>query len=241
MNDRFYYHLQMAVLHLTEERRAAFGALAGDLERIFGGRFVALAAYSTRASAAFAASITVPDLAAAARHADAWRRQDLDVPLLITPDEFRRSLDAFPVEYGAILAHHAVIAGTPPFDGASVDAADLRRSLEVLAKGHVLHLRAGAIATGGRAHQGQGLIAASIDPFRALLANLARLDGAPADTDEDLAAHASAALDIPADTLRRLLAIDEDADFDPSAVMPLCLDAAERLWRALDTWKAQAR
>ena len=89
--------------------------------------------------------------------------------------------------------------------------------------------------------EGRGLIAASIDPFRALLANLARLDGAPADTDEDLAAHASTALSLPAETLRGLLAIDEDRDFDPSAVMPVCLDASERLWRALDEWKARTR
>lgn len=219
----------------------AFASLARDLEAIFGDRFVALVAYGPRASAVFAASITVDDLAAAARHADAWGAANLAVPLFLTPDEFRRSLDAFPVEYGAILHSHSVIAGVPPFDGAVVAAADLRRALEVLAKGHVLHLRAGAIGTGGRAHEGRGLIAASIDPFRALLANLARLDGATAETDDALAAHASAALGLPADTVRGLLAIDEDSDFDPSALMPVCLDAAERLWRALDEWKARAR
>jgi hypothetical protein len=231
----------MAVLNLTEERRLAFASLARDLQTIFGERFVALVAYGPRASAAFAASITVADLAAAARHADAWRADNLAVPLFLTPDEFRRSLDAFPVEYGAILHSHRVIAGTPPFEGAGVADADLRRALEVLAKGHVLHLRAGAIGTGGRVHEGRGLIAASIDPFRALLANLARLDGAPAETDDDLALHASTALGLPADTVRGLLVIDDDTDFDPSAVMPVCLDAAERLWRALDEWKARAR
>jgi hypothetical protein len=231
----------MAVLTLTEERRTAFASLARDLERIFGARFVALVAYAPRASAVFADSITVADLAAAARHADAWRGQDLAVPLFLTPEEFRRSLDAFPVEYGAILRSHVVIAGEPPFEGAAVSDADLRRGLELLAKGHVLHLRAGAIATGGRAHEGRGLVAASIDPFRALLVNLARLDGAPAVTDDEVASHAEAALGLPAGAVRGLLAIDEDSDFDPSAVMPVCLDAAERLWRALDEWKARAR
>ncbi len=219
----------------------AFASLARDLETIFGERFVALVAYGPRASAAFAASITVADLADAARRADAWRAANLAVPLFVTPDEFGRSLDAFPVEYGAILRSHRVIAGTPPFEGARVADTDLRRALEVLAKGHVLHLRAGAIGTGGRMLEGRGLIAASIDPFRALLANLARLDGAPAETDDDLAAHAAAALGLPAETMRGLLAIDEDNDFDPSAVMPECLDAAERLWQTLDGWKARAR
>lgn len=229
----------MAVLPLSTERREAFEALARDLEGIFGDRFVALVAHGPGSSVAFATTIAVADLAAAARLADRWRRHGVDVPLLITPDEFRRSLDVFPVEYGAILRRHAVIAGTPPFDGARVGDADVRRALEVLAKGHVLHLRAGAIATGGRAAEGQDLIAVSIDPFRALLANAARLHGDAADTDDDLAAFGARALDLPADVLRGLLAVDDGADFDPSAVMPVYLDAAERLWKAIDTWKAR--
>ena len=235
------YHLSMSELHLSEERRGAFGALAADLERVFGARFVALVAYDARRSAAFAESIGVGDLAGAARLADGWARLDLEVPLLVTPAEFRRSLDAFPLEYGAILRRHAVIAGTPPFDGASIADGDLRRALEVLAKGHVLHLRAGAVATGGRASEGRALIAASIDPFRALLANAARLAGQQAASDEDVTAFGAAHLDLAPDTVRGLLAIDDGLEFDPSAVMPVYLDAAERLWKALDRYEGRAR
>lgn len=231
----------MSDLVLTEERRGAFGLQAADLQSIFGARFVALVAYDARRSAAFADSITVADLAGAARAADRWARLDLEVPLLITPGEFRRSLDAFPVEYGAILRRHVVIAGTPPFDGVSVAHDDLRRALEVLAKGHVLHLRAGAIATGGRASEGRALIAASIDPFRALLANVARLSGQEPRSDEDVAAIAAAELGLPVDTLRGLLVIDDGVEFDPSAVMPIYLDAAERLWKRLDRFEARSR
>jgi hypothetical protein len=231
----------MSVFHLTEERRGAFEALAADLRTIFGARFAGLAAYDVRRSVAFAASIGVADLAAAARLADGWGRLDLEVPLLLTPLEFRRSLDAFPVEYGAILRRHVVIAGTPPFEGAAVQEADLRRGLEMLAKGHVLHLRAGAIATGGRASEGQALIAASMDPFRALLANAAVLAGQSAATDEDVAAFGAARLGLPTDTVRGLLAIESGTDFDPSAVMPVYLDAAERLWRALDRYEGPPR
>lgn len=231
----------MALLTLTEERRLAFEALARDLQEIFGSRFVALTAYGLSSTAAFVESIAVADLASAARLADRWRRAGLDVPLLITPDEFRRSLDVFPVEYGAILRRHAVIAGVPPFEGAEVRPADLRRALEVLAKGHVLHLRAGAMATGGRAIEGRDLIAFSIDPFRALLANAARLHGDDAGSDEAIAAFAARELGLPAETVRGLLLLDDTGDFDPSAVMPMYLDVAERLWQALDEWKARDR
>ncbi|MEX2273248.1 MAG: hypothetical protein WD690_17385 [Vicinamibacterales bacterium] len=231
----------MSDLSLNEERHGAFRALAADLERIFGARFVALVAYDMRRSAAFAEAIGVADLAAAARLADEWARLDLEVPLLITPEEFRRSLDAFPVEYGAILRRHAVIAGTPPFGGARVADADLRRGLEILAKGHVLHLRAGAIGTGGRASEGRALIAASIDPFRALLTNAARLAGRDTASDEDVAVFGAEQLNLAPDTVRGLLAIDDGLEFDPSAVMPVYLDAAERLWKALDRYEGRAR
>ncbi|HUG01527.1 MAG TPA: hypothetical protein VML95_06655 [Longimicrobiales bacterium] len=231
----------MPLLTLTEERRLAFEALARDLQAIFGSRFVALTAYGLSSSAAFVESIAVADLASAARLADRWRRAGLDVPLVITPGEFRRSLDAFPVEYGAILRRHVVIAGVPPFEGAEVRPADLRRALEVLAKGHVLHMRAGAIATGGRATEGRDLIAFSIDPFRALLANAARLHGDEAGTDEAIAAFAARELGLPAETISGLLLLDDTSDFDPSAVMPVYLEAAERLWQALDAWKARER
>jgi hypothetical protein len=227
----------MAVLSFGADgnRRRDFDLLAADLQHIFGSRFVALVAYDYRRSVVFAESITVNDLAAAARHADAWAaRLNLEVPLMLTPGEFGRSLDTFPVEYGAILRRHLVIAGTPPFEGASVAPADLRRALEVLAKGHVLHLRAGAISTGGRAARGRDLIAASIDAFRAILVSAARLRDQDPDTDDALAQFAESALAIPADTIRGILAIDEDSDFDPSAVMPPYLDAAERVWAALD-------
>lgn len=231
----------MALLSLTEERRLAFEALARDLQAIFGSRFVALTAYGLSSSAAFVESIALADLASAARHADRWRRGGLDVPLLITPDEFRRSLDAFPVEYGEILRRHAVIAGVPPFEGAEVRPADLRRALEVLAKGHVLHLRAGAIATGGRATEGRDLILFSIEPFRALLANAARLHGDEAASDDAIAAFAARELGVPAETISGLLRLDDTGDFDPSAVMPVYLDVAARLWQALDEWKARER
>ena len=227
----------MAVLSFGADgnRRRDFDQLAHDLQHIFGDRFVALVAYDYRRSVLFAGTITVNDLAAAARQSDAWAaRLNLEVPLMLTPDEFRRSLDTFPVEYGAILRRHLVIAGTPPFEGASVRPADLRRALEVLAKGHVLHLRAGAINTGGRAARGRDLIAASIDPFRAILASAARLRDQEPEDDEALARFAETALGIAGDTIRGLLAIDEDSDFDPSAVMPPYLDAAERVWAALD-------
>ena len=74
--------------------------------------------------------------------------------------EFERSLDAFPFEFGAILADHAVVSGADPFDGLRVDPADLRRACEVQARSHLLHLREGYLETRGRGDALAELIAA---------------------------------------------------------------------------------
>ena len=70
---------------------------------------------------------------------------------MLAADEFARSLDAFPFEFSAILADHAVVSGKNPFEGLRVEPADLRRACEVQARGHLLHLRQGYMETRGAA------------------------------------------------------------------------------------------
>ncbi len=85
-------------MDLSPAARQAMDRLAADLTRVFSDRFVALVAYGPTRSAAFARSIRAADLEALSALADRWQLDGLETPLLITPDEFTRSLDAFPVE-----------------------------------------------------------------------------------------------------------------------------------------------
>ena len=71
--------------------------MAADLTRVFAGRFVALVAYAPGEAIAFATSIDAADLLALGPLAEAWHREDLATPLVLTPDEFRRSVDACPL------------------------------------------------------------------------------------------------------------------------------------------------
>lgn len=220
---------------LPAARQAAFERLAADLREIFGDAFVSLVAVDGTRSVAFAERVTPGDLGRAAHRAEAWADDDLDVPLVLTPDEFRRSLDTFPVEYGAILAQHVVIAGTPPFEGARVSPDHLRRAVEAQAKGHVLHLRAGIIATHGRETEGRDLLRASVDPFRAVLLNAARLAGATPQSDDELAAFAGTRLGLDEQAVRAVLAAETGA-FDPSTLAATALGVAEELWKVVDRW-----
>src|SRR4029453_6363053 len=121
--------------------------------------------------------LAMPDLEGCARRARSWQKNGIAVPLIVASDEFARALDAFPLEFGAILAAYRVVFGPDPFAGLAVQRADLRRACEVEARGFLLHLREGFIESEADppavARRGAGP-----GPARpTLLVNLARLDG----------------------------------------------------------------
>jgi hypothetical protein len=108
-----------------------------------------------------------------ARHARSWCRR-----------EVRSLADAFPFEFGAILAAHVVVSGTDPFAGLRVNAADLRRASEIQARSHLLHLREGYLETHGRSDAVADLIVRSAPSLAALVTSVARLHGIVADGAE---------------------------------------------------------
>ncbi len=225
-----------ASLLLGPASRRAFDRMAGDLAKVFAARFVSLVASGPASSLAFVASVNAGDLEALGALAETWHRDGLDTPLVLTPHEFARSIDAFPVEYQAVIDRHAVIAGTPPFAGVEAGPADLRRACEVQAKSHLLHLRQGWIEAHGHHADLASLIVWSVPPLRALLNNVARLHDVPPGDDAPLAAARLTGLS--PDLCASLLAI-EDAPESAGALvsrLPEYLAAAEQLWRAVDAW-----
>jgi hypothetical protein len=227
-------------LTLSASERRAFDRLAADLVRVLGPRFQALIATGPASSAAFASSVTAADLEALAALAGTWRHDGLDIPLLLTPDEFTRSLDVFPLEYQTIIDRHVVITGHPPFDHARVDPDDLRRACEVQAKGHLIHLRQGWIAAAGHDEELAALVVHSAPALAALLASVARLDAHAA--AEPNAARAGARLaGLPDALIGRVLALIREPDGAPAVVadLPAYLQATETLWTFVDTWHAR--
>jgi hypothetical protein len=226
-------------LVLTSSLERAFGRLAADLQRVLASRFVAVIAYGQNASVAFATSVLSDDLDALGPLVGAWHHDGLATPLVMTPEEFRRSLDAFPLEYQAILDRHAVVAGTPPFVGVSVDTADLKRACEIQARGHLIHLRQGWIQSGGHQSHLIDVLVRSAAPFRALLSNVARLHGAPHATDADLAAFAQRVIGMPPDVVAHVLELEIHPEHGRKTLAYLSgyLASAERLWDFVDQWR----
>lgn len=187
-------------------------------------------------------SLTGDDLKACAGHIAAWHDAGLATPLLMASDEFRRSLDAFPLEFGAILADHVVVFGKSPFEGMTVDPADMRRACEVQARSHLLHLREGYLETRGRADALALLIVQSAAPFAALLTSVARLHGL-ATTDEAAAGrHAERELHVSPGVVTdvvELAHVTEISSADATRIFPAYFDAVERLVKYVDGWSAR--
>ena len=161
--------------------------LDSDLRTIFGTRMQSLAVYGATATLEGAVatlvvvdSLTAADLRYCSERLPLWRKRGLATPLILEADEFGRSLDAFPFEFGAMLADHELVSGSDPFDGLSVAPSDLRRACEVQARSHLLHLREGFLETEGRNDRLAELVARSAAALAALLKNVGRMAQAPA-------------------------------------------------------------
>jgi hypothetical protein len=226
----------------------AVRALDRDLRELFGSRLQSFVVYraaagdsAATATLAVVERLTVEDLQACAARAAGWHDSGLRTPLLLARQEFGRSLDAFPLEFGAILADHAVVSGASPFEGLRVEPGDLRRACEIHARSHLLHLREGYVETEGRGDAIADLIRRSAVPLAALLMSAARLQGAKFDDAESSAKHAETALAIPAGSLARVVKLSAATPLssdDARRLFPLYIDAVERLTNFIDQWSA---
>jgi hypothetical protein len=240
----------------------AVQVLERDLRGIFGPRLQSLVIYGQRSRAAHGdahggghqghdtpptttlavvESMTQDDLRTAAARVGAWHDAGLSTPLLIAAREFERSLDAFPLEFGAILADHAVVAGSNPFASMRVDPADIRRACEVQARSHLLHLREGYLETRGRADALSELIVQSAPAFNALVTSIARLEGHAADDAAGAARHIERLLNRPGaiTEITKLVGMKDITSAEAERLFPPYLGAVEHLVSHVDGWSAR--
>lgn len=229
--------------------RHAADALVTDLRHIFAGRLHSLVAYGPRIEGegdapltclALVESLVLSDLEACAGRAHHWEHHGLAIPLILPDQEFRRSFDAFPLEYGEILRAHERIFGADPFDGASISRDDLRRACEAQVKSHLLHLREGFIETGGRPQAIADLVGTSAPAFAALLRNVARLNGSASSNRADATREGARAAALPDGVVTDMLALERKSSMpttDAARLFPRYLEAVEQLARAVDAWR----
>jgi hypothetical protein len=230
----------------------AVRTLDRDLRALFGSRLRSLVAYRDASGAAMAPTptlavvdgLTPDDLRACADRIASWHEAGLATPLLLRTEEFGRSLDAFPYEFGAILADHVVVSGENPFRGLRVERADLRRACEIQARSHLLHLREGYLETRGRSDALAELISRSLAPFAALLASVARLVADGASGSNEAVAVVERALGLEPGALAGIARRTAHAPISSNEarqMFPAYLDAVDRLTHYIDQWSPDGR
>jgi len=233
-----------------EPWRHAAAALVTDLQRVFADRLRSLVAYGPEIEQAgggpltclaLVDSLTIGDLEACARMASGWERHGLATPLLLPEQEFRRSLDAFPLEYGEIIRAHARVFGDDPFAHLEIAREDLRRACEAQIKSHLVHLREGFIEAAGEPKAIASLVTASAPAFAALLRHIAHLCGAAATGRTEATREGARAAGLPDGLVSDILALTQRSAIpttDAARLFPAYLAAVEQLTRFIDTWRA---
>ena len=208
-------------------------ALAADLQRIFGARLQCVVSYGDGAgpdgvhTLALVDRLAFQDLVVCAPRMGVWQKTGAAAPLLLTKEEFLRTLDVFPLEYGGIIDNHQLVFGADLLAGMQVSDVDLRRACELQAKSHLIHLREGYLESGGQPKSVAHLIAASSPALSSLLTNLRRLD--------ESAAERAGFTD---DLLREIANAADATIADPSPLLARYVSAVERLWQEVDRWRA---
>lgn len=231
--------------------QSAAESLAHDLRGVFGERLRSVAAYGPHVEGdatapltclALVASLTIEDLDACARLSSSWERSNTATPLVLPESEFRRSLDAFPLEYGEIIRTHHVVHGSNPFLDISIAPDDLRRACETQIKSHLVHLREAFIESGGRPGAVASLVTASAPAFTALLRNVARLNGVLTSDRGDATRLGAHSVHIPEQLVSDLLSLEQSSSMpavDAARLFPEYLAAVDQLAHAVDTWRTR--
>ena len=238
---------------------ASVQTLERDLREVFGARVQSLVVYGIHTheaehrhtphghgqrplvhTLAVVDTLGQEDLRACAARVESWHGLGLATPLMLSGGEISQSLDAFPFEFSAILSDHIVVSGKNPFEGVSVDAADLRRACEVQARSHLLHLRQGYVETRGRGDDLAALIVRSAPAWASLLQNVARLQGHSSHDPAAAGRHVERALHLTsgAEDIVKLTRVREISSEEALRLFPSYLDTSERLARYVDGWSS---
>jgi hypothetical protein len=183
--------------------------------------------------------LTAEDLRACASRVAAWHDAGLDTPLIVAEQEFARSLDVFPFEFGGILADYQLVSGIDPFHGLRVEPADLRRACEIQSRSHLLHLREGYMETEGRSDAVADLISRSAGSLAALVNSVARLQGTTSIDVEGAARQVEDAAGLTRGSLAEVASLASGNSLSSKRareVFPGYLEAVGRLANYIDRW-----
>ena len=233
-------------------RSAAARRSSTIFANVFGDRLHSVVAYGPRVEGDADAPLTClalveharrcGDLEACARPQPRLAARRLATPLILPDDEFRSSLDAFPLEYGEIIRAHERVFGDDPFDGVAIaredSAARLRNADQEPPRAPARRLH--RVRRASRRPIAD-LVGASAPAFAALLRHVARLNGdhqpRSASRPRAQGARPLGSPTTSSPTCSRSSSATTVPTTDPARLFPEYLAAVEQLARAVDAWR----
>jgi len=207
-----------------------FPEITDDFKKIFGNDLLAIILYGSgamgdyipgKSDINFLLILTqegIDHLHKAAAAVRRWRKVKVAIPLFMTEEDVLSSLDAYPVEFLTMKAHHRIVYGKDILNEISVETGALRLQCERELKGKIFHLRSGFLETEGNAKRIRELIKISLNAFISIFRALLYLK----------------AIDIPQGKRKVIQAAAVSYSIDP-AVFIKCLDVKEGIDRIPDT------
>jgi predicted nucleotidyltransferase len=240
-----------------EQERAE--RLADDLTRAYGGALVSVVLYGSAARGEYHEGISDLNVLVLLSSTDAatlrlgsdvargWAVEGNPPPLVLGAEEWRRSADVFPIELADIRDAHRVLRGADPFEGITIEMADLRLQTENELKGKYIRLRQHYLLAAARPEELGALLKQSLSTFlvlfRAVL-RLARDDAAARDHEEVIRRTATHVVFDPEPLLGVLRARRSGEKLKPAADAPEVLgylDAVGRVVEWVDRLPAERR
>lgn len=174
---------------VPQEAKAAVERFVAAVREAFGPALRSVVLYGSAASGEYLPGrsdlnfalvlddVSLDGLACCRPFLKAWREDGIALPLLLTPEDIRRSADVFPVEYLDICEHHVLLAGDDFFADLQIDPRNLRFQIEHELKAKLLALRQAYLAgldQGRPEAVVEQLLETSLPAFLALGRNLLR-------------------------------------------------------------------
>ena len=172
-----------------------------------------------------------------------WAKNKISVPLFLTTDYIKNSLDTFPLEFMEMKSSYLVLFGEDVLEDITFKDSDVRSECEREIKGKLLHLRAEFLLHRGDRKGLIDLVRRSLTTFRMMFAGVLYLKKSdiPEKTGELLAA-VSREFGIDSDLLTKLYEISNGGiqpDMaETDTLFDLYVEELDKLSNALDSYRS---
>ncbi len=106
-----------------------------------------------------------------------WEKRGVAIPIFLTRSYIDGVLDSYPLEFLDMKSAYQTVCGEDVLAGLEIRRESVRLQCEKEARGHLLHLRRGYLASGGKGGPLRNLVEASLPGYYALFRGLAWLLG----------------------------------------------------------------